>query len=74
MAIELRERGAHFRGSVSYAERAQLVEPCRAVLVGQLGVDVHALAEDMEGFTFADAERVCNVAARSPARMPDRAR
>jgi hypothetical protein len=27
--------------------------------VRKSGVDIHALANEMQGFTFADAERVC---------------
>ena len=46
---------------------AQLAELLTMKLRGvrKVGVDVHALAEDMEGFTFADAERVCNEAVKA---------
>lgn len=33
--------------------------------VHKLGVDVQALAEEMNGFTFADAERVCHEAIKA---------
>jgi SpoVK/Ycf46/Vps4 family AAA+-type ATPase len=46
---------------------AQLAELLAMKLRGvrKPGIDVHALAADMNGFTFADAERVCQEAIKS---------